>query len=89
MAAVYIYNAPNTTRTAAEKNLIVSHVKRLLRRHPDLTAAGKAMIQVKMARKSPAAHSTPKLAIELSPAVSPLGTGSDKPGRNTGRLGGI
>jgi hypothetical protein len=70
MAALYIYNAPNTTRTAAEKNLIVSHVKRLLRRHPDLTAAGNAVIQVKMAKKSPAAHSTPKLAIELSPAVS-------------------
>jgi hypothetical protein len=51
MAAVYIYNAPNTTRTAAEKNLMASHVKRLLRRYPDLTAAGKAVIQVKMARK--------------------------------------
>jgi hypothetical protein len=59
---------------------MVSHVKRLLRRHPDLTAAGKAMIQVKMTRKSPAAHSTPKLAIELSPAVSHL-VGVDEPQR--------
>jgi len=77
---VYINNTPNTARTVTEKNLIVSHVKRLLRRHPDLTAAGKAVIQVKMAKKSPAAHSTPKWAMEPSPAVSHL-VGVDEPQR--------
>jgi len=65
MVAVYICNAPNTTRTAAEKNLMVSHVKRLLRRHPYLTAAGKAVIQVKIARneKREAKFADPQVSI--------------------------
>jgi len=45
--------------------LMVSHVKRLLRRRPDLTAAGKAVIQVKMARneKREAKFADPQVSI--------------------------
>jgi len=56
-------------RVAVEKIFIASHVARLLALHPALTAAGKAVIHVKIAAKRPAAHSTPNWAMEPSPAV--------------------
>jgi len=47
-----------------EKTFTTSHVARLLALHPALTAAGKAVVHVKIAAKRPAAHSTPNWATE-------------------------